>query len=111
VLSGPLTRRCAAAVAERRRLARARCATVSVSVVRDTTVRREVEDDGVGFGAPESSFAYGLAGMRDRVVALGGRLHLENGTSGGQWVVVELPLPATAAPQMPAPGAPRRREP
>jgi two-component system sensor histidine kinase DesK len=56
-------------------------------------VRVYVEDDGVGFGAPIAAFTYGLAGMRERVAALGGRLHLDNGPAGGARVVAELPLP------------------
>jgi signal transduction histidine kinase len=56
-------------------------------------VRVCVEDDGVGFGTPAPAFAYGLAGMRDRVAALDGRLHLDNRPTGGARVVAELPLP------------------
>jgi signal transduction histidine kinase len=73
--------------------ARARRATVSVRVVRDTTVRLVVEDDGIGFGATAAVFSYGLAGMRERATALGGMLHLENRPGGGARVVAELPLP------------------
>jgi signal transduction histidine kinase len=71
--------------------ARATCATITL--VRDTTARVCVEDDGVGFGRPALAFVYGLAGMRDRVTALGGRLHLDNRPTGGARVVAELPLP------------------
>jgi signal transduction histidine kinase len=71
--------------------ARANCATITL--VRDTTVRVCVEDDGVGFGTPAPAYAYGLAGMRDRVTALGGRLRLDNRPTGGARVVAELPLP------------------
>src|SRR5439155_10057715 len=55
----------------------------TVTLVQDATVRLQVDDDGVGFGAPTPGFAYGLAGMVERVAALGGRLHLDNGPSGG----------------------------
>jgi signal transduction histidine kinase len=64
----------------------------TVTLVQDATVRLQVDDDGVGFGAPMAAFAFGLAGMGERVAALGGRLHLDNGPSGGARVVVELPL-------------------
>ena len=73
--------------------ARASRATVTVSLVQDTLVRLVVEDDGIGFGAPAAAFSYGLAGMRERVAALGGRLHLENRPGGGARVVADLPAP------------------
>jgi signal transduction histidine kinase len=70
---------------------RATCATITL--VRDTMVCVCVEDDGIGFGTPAPAFAYELAGMRDRVTALGGRLHLDNRPTDGARVVAELPLP------------------
>ena len=69
----------------------ARATRATVTPVRGTTVRVSVEDNGVGFGAPAPAFAYGLAGMRERVGALGGRLQLDDGPSGGARVVAELP--------------------
>jgi signal transduction histidine kinase len=48
------------------------------SVVRSTTIGVCVEDDGVSFGVTTPTFAYGLSGMRERVAALGGELHLDN---------------------------------
>lgn len=74
----------------------ARATRATVTLARDTTVRVSVEDDGVGFGAPAPAFAYGLAGMRERVAALGGRLRLDNGPAGGARVVAKLPLPDQA---------------
>ena len=71
----------------------ARATSAAVTLVRDATVRLTVEDDGVGFGAPVEAFAYGLAGMRERVAALGGVLHLDNRPAGGARVVAELPVP------------------
>ena len=75
--------------------ARATCATVTL--VREGTVRVCIEDDGVGFGAPAGAFTYGLSGMRERVAALGGRLHLDNGPAGGARLVAELPVADAAA--------------
>jgi signal transduction histidine kinase len=69
----------------------ARATRATVTLVREATVRLVVEDDGVGFGAPAAGFTYGLAGMRERVAALGGRLLLENRPAGGARVVAELP--------------------
>ena len=71
----------------------ARATRATVTLVHDGAVRICVEDDGVGFGAPTPAFAYGLAGMRERVEALGGVLHLDNRPAGGARVVAELPLP------------------
>jgi signal transduction histidine kinase len=71
----------------------ARATHATITLVRDATVRVCIEDDGVGFGASAPAFAYGLAGMRQRVAALGGVLQLDNRPSGGARVVVELPLP------------------
>jgi signal transduction histidine kinase len=71
----------------------ARATSATVTLERAAMLRVCVEDDGVGFGAPAGAFTYGLAGMRERVAALGGRLHLDNRPSGGARVVAELPLP------------------
>ena len=71
----------------------ARATRATVTLLRGATVRLMVEDDGVGFGAPAGAFTYGLAGMRERVAALGGRLQLDNGPAGGARAVAELPLP------------------
>jgi len=62
----------------------ARATHATVTLMRDTTVRVSVEDNGIGFGAPPPGFAYGLAGMRERVAALGGLLYLENRPGGGR---------------------------
>ena len=75
----------------------AQATRATVTLVWDSTVRLVVEDDGVGFGAPAAAYAYGLAGMRERVGALGGTLHLENGPSGGARVLAALPRPAAPA--------------
>jgi signal transduction histidine kinase len=71
----------------------ARATHATVTLRWNPTVRVSVEDNGVGFGAPAPAFAYGLAGMRERVAALGGRLSLENRPGGGARVVAELPRP------------------
>jgi nitrate/nitrite-specific signal transduction histidine kinase len=74
----------------------ARTTHATVTLWWGQTVRLVVEDDGVGFGTPAESepgaYTYGLAGMRERVAALGGRLLLENRPGGGARVVAELPV-------------------
>jgi two-component system, NarL family, sensor histidine kinase UhpB len=52
-----------------------------------------IEDDSIGFGAPAAAFTYGLTSMRERVAALGGRLHVESRPSVGARVVAELLVP------------------
>jgi len=56
---------------------------------RSVTVR--VDDDGAGSGHPPVP-GYGLIGMRERVTALGGRLHAEPRAGGGFTVLAELPV-------------------
>ena len=71
----------------------ARATHAAITLVQEATVRLTVEDDGVGFGTLTAAYTYGLAGMRERAAALGGRLQLENRPSGGARVVAELPIP------------------
>jgi signal transduction histidine kinase len=62
------------------------------------TLGLQVEDRGRGFdpeavlGAPRSS---GLAGMRERVELLNGRLTIESRPAGGTLITAELPLRRT----------------
>ncbi|HSA54450.1 MAG TPA: sensor histidine kinase [Gemmatimonadaceae bacterium] len=65
----------------------------------DDTVSLRVEDDGAGLPAHASLATFeregrmGLAGMRDRVSALGGSLVLAPGRAGGTRVDVRMPAP------------------
>jgi signal transduction histidine kinase len=107
------------------------CAYVNISVgVADGILRLYVEDDGVGFQVEEAlnkPDSFGLAGIRERVVLLGGNceivsrpkemdrslrqpksglrkavLELEKGTR----ICVELPLPAANTPGLSESGPP-----
>lgn len=49
----------------------------------------EIRDNGVGGADPAG---HGLAGMRDRVTTLGGRLEIERPAGGGTVVAATLPL-------------------
>ncbi|MFG1402969.1 histidine kinase [Xanthobacter sediminis] len=63
-------------------------------------LRLDVQDDGVGLGAGPprgASEGLGLAGMRERVRALGGWCALTAGQEGGARLKVEVPLDAPAA--------------
>jgi signal transduction histidine kinase len=58
-----------------------------------------VRDNGVGFpaGALQHEGRFGLLGMRERTVALGGRLEVDNPPGGGGRITIRLPLPPTPA--------------
>jgi len=68
---------------------------VEVRVCRAGTLTVEVEDDGTGMDTETPTRGFGLPGMRERVEALGGSLHLFSGGSHGVTLAVELPLPDT----------------
>jgi signal transduction histidine kinase len=64
----------------------------------------EVQDDGAGFDPGVASDGFGLAGMRERVALVGGRLSVESGDRG-TLVVARLPVlhrEAGSAPSSPA---------
>jgi signal transduction histidine kinase len=66
----------------------------------EDAVALDVRDDGRGFDpARPTAGGAGLKGMRERVGALGGTLHLESSPGGGATLAVELPMDG---------GAPRR---
>jgi PAS domain S-box-containing protein len=74
--------------------ARASAVTIRVTVT-DSVARAMIEDDGVG-GA-RAVDGSGLAGLTDRIEALGGRLEVESPPAGGTRVAVQLPLEFAAA--------------
>ena len=57
---------------------------------RDGILRVVIDDDGPG-GADAGG--RGLAGLRDRVAALDGRLTVEDRREGGTRLIAEVPLP------------------
>jgi signal transduction histidine kinase len=74
--------------------ARASAVTVTVEAdAADAVLRVAVRDDGTG-GA-DFTRGTGLAGLRDRVEALGGRILLHSPRGAGTTLRAELPLPAT----------------
>ncbi|GIU93908.1 MAG: histidine kinase [Gaiellaceae bacterium] len=52
-----------------------------------------IEDDGVGFDPEEPGAGLGLAGMRERLALVGGRLRLETAPGRGTTIAAEVPLP------------------
>ncbi len=77
-----------------RRHADASAVWVSIDGGGPDPVRLEVVDDGTGI-SPETPAGFGLRGMRDRVLAVGGTLDVRAGDAGGTVVRVELPARAT----------------
>jgi PAS domain S-box-containing protein len=73
-----------------RRHSGARRATVTLGVAGDEAWV-EVEDDGRGFD-PEESPGMGLTGMRERTLALGGKLEVESERGKGTRVRLHVPL-------------------
>jgi signal transduction histidine kinase len=61
---------------------------------RATSVAMVVEDDGGGFDPGDSrDGGLGLAGMRERVALVGGRLRVESAPGKGTTLAAEVPLP------------------
>ena len=80
-----------------------RADAADIAVVRSPTlVTLTVTDNGRGLGdySPAAENGFGLAGMRDRVTLVGGRLEVRDGVAGGTVLRVTVPAPADA------PGAP-----
>jgi signal transduction histidine kinase len=71
------------------------CASVSLDYAQDALTVR-VNDDGEGAGTASTGLGLGLIGMRERVSALGGRLHAGPREGGGFQVCAELPVRARA---------------
>lgn len=85
-----------------RKHARASAAGVTVETGPDA-VTLEVRDDGVGVGdAVPGEDGFGLAGMRDRVALVGGRVEVGPGESGGTVLTVTVPRSDAAAGAAPA---------
>jgi signal transduction histidine kinase len=83
----------------------ARAQHVGITVQRrHEFISTSVEDDGVGFdvsqdeGAGRTPRGWGLAGMKERIEALGGHFGLESGEGTGTTVLVRLPLMGPSRP-------------
>jgi len=64
------------------------------TVARDKQLELVIDDDGCGIsqGALRKIDSFGVCGMRERAVALGGKLWLENNQDAGTSVHLMLPL-------------------
>jgi PAS domain S-box-containing protein len=78
------------ALANVRRHSGARHAVVTLGMA-NGEVLVEIEDDGRGFG-PQTSYGMGLTGMRERVLALGGKLEVEGREGVGTRVFLRVSL-------------------
>jgi signal transduction histidine kinase len=67
--------------------------TVTLSYLGEA-VTLDIDDDGVGFAdppRPHPDGGFGLAGMRERVTAAGGELHVESAPGSGTTIAVSVP--------------------
>ena len=80
--------------------AQATAAALAIEFQADDLILR-LEDDGVGFIAPEQPHElaatghFGLMGMRERVLLYGGRLSIKSAPGQGTTLIAWLPFPAT----------------
>ncbi len=68
--------------------------TVTLSYLGDA-VSLDIDDDGVGFAGaprPRADGGFGLAGMRERVAAVGGELHIESAPGSGTTIAASVPV-------------------
>jgi two-component system sensor histidine kinase UhpB len=76
---------------------RPRNVTVTIKAEDEGDILLEVSDDGVGFADSPDGTGLGLAGMQERIAALGGSLSVRNQADGhGASVTARLPREATA---------------
>jgi signal transduction histidine kinase len=81
------------ALANAAKHARATRVTVTLSYLGDT-VTLDIDDDGVGFAdppRPPRDGGFGLTGMRERVAAVGGELHVESTPGAGTTIAASVP--------------------
>jgi len=78
--------------------------TVGIAIARDDDGRIivSVRDNGSGLGGKRHEFGFGLTGMRERVMALGGILTVLSGTGGGLVVQARLPVESHQRPDVDA---------
>jgi signal transduction histidine kinase len=82
------------ALANVRRHAQAREVTLTLSYMDDMVIL-DARDDGRGFDPAAVRTGVGLAGMRERLAPLGGRLDIESAPGAGTTVVASLPVNGT----------------
>jgi signal transduction histidine kinase len=71
----------------------AHASLVSIEVGARPALKVKLADDGRGFDPQRVTEGFGLLGMRERIVGLGGTLSIESGAGRGTLIQVELPWP------------------
>lgn len=82
------------ALVNARRHSDARRVEVSLQITHGT-LRAEVSDDGRGFDPASVRAGVGISGMRERALALGGKLEIRSAPGAGASVIVEVPVSAS----------------
>jgi len=71
----------------------AEATTVTISAIADRgELRLEIADNGKGFDPAENTTGFGLAGMRERTLALGGEFAIASAVGQGCQVMANIPL-------------------
>ena len=75
----------------------------------DAAVALSVRDDGGGFNPESATAGFGLVGMRERTMLLGGELHVESRPRAGTILTARIPVGRRSADAGPQRGAPAGR--
>jgi PAS domain S-box-containing protein len=78
----------------------AKASLVNVHLVRaNRYIRLEIADNGIGIGAADRAKpkSFGIRGMVERSIAMGGSLSVSTAPKGGTVVAIKVPLPETIA--------------
>ena len=65
--------------------------------VRSSTLYVMIKDNGQGFNPAQNSTGFGILGMRERALALGGQFNLLSEPDAGCLIMVQIPLPRSIA--------------
>jgi PAS domain S-box-containing protein len=80
----------------------AKASKVEITLQRDADrIWMTIADDGVGIypGERRKSNSFGLIGMRERIAALGGELHIDSASGAGTVLTLSIPLDEVPTPQ------------
>lgn len=83
----------AEAVANTLKHSRAASVDVAIRLLRESRLQVTVADTGIGFDPADVAAGSGIAGLSDRMRAVGGSLDIDSRPGGGTVLVAELPVP------------------